>query len=502
MSACTTTDNCSIQEYCHSKICTSCNSISPCVCSTTSKPSSLPGCLKCAQANTCTECASGLFLSTNTCVENCPSGTYVTASAQCIACSNSTPAIGCICGKQAVQYCVSCDKNLCNTCHINFELDSNTHKCVKCKKGFTSPDGKSCIEFNCPDDCLTCADPKKCDQCELTFTLNTGNSCTPCFANCGKCTINMGTTEVPAPTTCTTCLDGFFIQNGGLHCQECGIKSCKTCTHTTLPFPIITCDTCTDGYHLEGGFCVICSPKSSINLASKVCTCGSDTTGNCGNCSSNSDHCGYCLIGYGLNLDGTCTKCAGVFPVVGPLGNCVSNETCFDVQCVDCGNSIDSCRKCRDGFQLDITGVCVKICTIKLQNGQFCRQNEDLTIDPVVNFCPVDGPLIQTITTACYCGGTTENCANCSGSTINQCGSCLKGYSLDEDHNCSLCASGYQRDMSNLLCVPSGGNSSSGLSLGWIIGISVTGCLLLCTLIVGLIVWFVRRGKQEYTRIR
>ncbi len=98
-----------------------------------------------------------------------------------------------------------------------------------------------------------------CLQCEIGFTLSTGNfSCTTCPVRCATCN---------ATGTCLSCISGYTLQNGV--CPDCG-AGCARCGNNG-------CEQCNQGFYLRNGVCLACSKYCATCSNEFICdTCVDD----------------------------------------------------------------------------------------------------------------------------------------------------------------------------------------------------------------------------------
>ena len=132
------------------------------------KPCSL-GCQQCSGSTVCQACLSGSVLYRNTCVAQCPAGTYQTKDNKCEPCSES---------------CLECkvSPSRCTKCRVEDILKDGQCSRICPKGAFMNRDTKEC--FECHPHCAECTGPSvsECTQCEAPAT-KVGSTCvTPCPA--------------------------------------------------------------------------------------------------------------------------------------------------------------------------------------------------------------------------------------------------------------------------------------------------------------------------------
>jgi len=198
----------------------------------------------------------------------------------------------------------------CTSCLDNAIPDSG--KCV-CNVGYFM-DGVKCL--SCPSACSMCVSAIKCTKCtERANMLDTQicacnensnwdaqtikcscangyyystslQNCSPCIANCVKCT-------GPLTSDCQSCIEELTPSALGCSCVSGMMKEgvCVAC------YP--NCQTCTDQ---TPGSCLTCKP--GLSLFEKTCVCPNDKYFN-----TNTSQCDSCTGGCQTCEDGGVTSC-------------------------------------------------------------------------------------------------------------------------------------------------------------------------------------------------
>lgn len=262
-----------------------------------------PTCSLCSSEDTCTKCADGYLLDNNACTTSCSPNCLSCEKTidNCISCHkgfvlNGTSCIQCPTGCKTCEYqgsasiclecqdgyqkegeiCTSCHESCatcysesylaCYTCAVGYYKynvanwpDVYTGECRKCEEGLTN-----CIECSseCIDDNVDNNKPCggfKCSKCgNGTYLTTEGDKCASCDSTCKTC---FG----PEPFHCTSCDDGFYV-NESNRCVECD-SSCATCEETPTK-----CTSCKSNFYLDKNTCVQCSENCSECENATSCT--------------------------------------------------------------------------------------------------------------------------------------------------------------------------------------------------------------------------------------
>ncbi|KAH9842471.1 uncharacterized protein C8Q71DRAFT_801907 [Rhodofomes roseus] len=183
----------------------------------------------------CTGCVAGFVLSNGTCIESCPTGTFLSPkdNLTCTACDSS-------CGTCAgsSDFCLTCTNN---------QLASNGTCTSSCPSNTVSSSG-ACLA--CHPDCATC-------------TGTSFNQCSGCpsdrpVLNNGRC--------LP------TCSQSGFFDTASSSCQSCD-SSCLSCSGSG-PNNCLACSS--SSQILRGGTCVSAGCSNSSSVISGLGLCLSD----------------------------------------------------------------------------------------------------------------------------------------------------------------------------------------------------------------------------------
>lgn len=296
------------------------------------------GCLNCqSQATNCISCTSGLYLLSNTCVNNCPSSGY---------------------RKDSTRFtCSSCTDPNCQTC------DSDISTCQQCQPGYyldTTTTPSSCKR--CDSTCVTCNGGlfTNCLSCSGNLFLSN----TQCVRNC-----NLGTYAEPANNSCVSCDPRCTSCFGPLYTQ------CNTCNNA-IGFFIYggsTCylQTCGDGKRVGTEQCDTGTSVGNLSGCDKSCNvqigwaCSRGQAGQSDTCST--------ICGDGIKINGTwggAEQCDD--------GNTVSQDGCSST----C--QIESQYTCFDQvLKSNSQSIPGSDCTCEPLNlqGELSSQNSEITIN-------------------------------------------------------------------------------------------------------------------------
>ena len=410
-------------------------------------------CEKCKDANSCSKCEKGYFVSGNECTKctglcvecesgkvcsRCTDGAYLEDGSckacvgACKTCCNLNSCMECVSGYHLVdKYCCP---NSCTSCDHS--------QCFGCKDGLLLKNGK-CVE--CPRTCKNCKD-SKCSVCTQGYYLDTCSSCKECHCNCIEC-CNLN--------KCTKCKDGFFLNSHNecvscpAVCSKCEDGKCKTCKLGYHKYNGICCkngcaqctlDRCisaTAGSFINEGDPILCPQGSDVcwSGGSINCSPGFQPYQNtCVKCTENCEKCTdkvclKCDEPYFLTLDGLCVPCPST--------------------CTGCLNS--RCTGCKTIASSDGYGCCPIGCTsCNTKECWTCADNYWLSQDKKCLDCPSSCSVCKSgVCHDCnqgyYLSGTTcvkciSPCENCVSAT--SCLSCSSGYLLTDRSTCVDCPQG------------------------------------------------------------
>ncbi|KAL4465829.1 hypothetical protein ABPG74_004066 [Tetrahymena malaccensis] len=378
-------------------------------------------CLTCSFPDTqkCLSCENQKFLDLNDCLDRCLPGMYFDViksvcqtcqNNKCEQCdpSNSIHCITCKSPKIKKGYdCVdSCGENMfvdlqsnsCKSCSnknnncLTCSIPPNENVCTSCKDPYALLNSDCVIDCGlgkvknpisniCEDcsnkNCLTCSLSKK-DQC-LTcpnnlYLLNgdcvkscgdnmfeENNVCLPCLeTSCKKCLANS-----PICTSCSApkylyqgkcldeCGDSWYKGQLDQNCYQCNNIECKTCDRNDSNI----CLSCIHPKILDEKDCVdYCGENKFFDTQTNQCQ---PCNKNCKECKDN-QRCLKCQAGYFEN-NGICvSKCPQEkFYENKNEFKCVS---CSDINCTDCSNDNNMCKKCRPGYYITKQNSNLQMC--------------------------------------------------------------------------------------------------------------------------------------------
>mmetsp|Transcript_17782 Transcript_17782/g.32123 ORF Transcript_17782/g.32123 Transcript_17782/m.32123 type:complete len:620 (+) Transcript_17782:4061-5920(+) len=317
-------------------------------------------CLECQDSPTsCTECRLPLIVVDNSCVRECPLGTYYTGSS-CELCDANC--LGC---EGSAANCISCKDE-------SFLLEP--HCVARCPDDYYVTLDRYCVKCEYP--CKTCFDmPNFCSGCEASYSLNNAECVSQCpdskisyggvcVNSCPSGTFQNSTQCESCPTQClecegdkcTLCPRSKFLYNGSCYdtcprditvatnrdCQECdGCDACQGFSTNCIECPQV----------IYAGNCVDSCP-SNTTLQGKVCR---DCDSPCLTCEGSITTCKSCQPGFLLSGSSCLQQC--------PVGQYQSEDACLSCaeHCQICQYSSNNCTSCDEGFILDDT-LCVDQC--------------------------------------------------------------------------------------------------------------------------------------------
>jgi hypothetical protein len=267
--------------------------------------------------------------------------------------------------------CVTCEKE-----GVYIYLNSNVPECRDCDT--------SCIKCESNTKCLECSPDKRlvwasnglinsCDDCaDCDVNLPYDRDCyldrtdmRNCINNCKLCSNH---------NQCKTCLDGYFLEDGGSCCTKCP-DNCDLCigeNFCTKCLGVANSAEDVGDYYLFGGHCLKqCAAFSTYVFPTDIANAHTATysTGmekcklcppNCQACPGDSTTCQTCDPGYFLLQPGSKSCVTEEFCKIGYRQKCEGGkdecEPCTDKWCLECPSSPSICTKCKDSWYLDKTG--------------------------------------------------------------------------------------------------------------------------------------------------
>lgn len=357
-------------------------------------------CDKCDTQNKshCTSCIEGYKYdpSTFSCVESCPTKTYVKTISEdplvqnCTSCSSN---------------CTQCsDSNICDVCENNYYKKNN--ECTNtCGEGYypstdiANPNIKYCN--SCSSDCNSCINSETCTQCKANFYLSKGQCVSSCPPGSVISSSNDSCINCKQPAACNSCSNvdgsclpnhcnsGYYYYNGTCYencplettadvststCIPCSVANCSKCNGG-----INTCESCTSGFVMktqnpDKTFTYSCTQNCDLDHYYDGEYCLS-CVAPCKKCSS-ANTCIDCIDSYVLYNSYCFTNCESGFVDVN--GKC---EACGE-NCNICSSTNEkSCLSCKAGF-VNFNGICKEKC----DDGYF-KSKEDNLCEPCMTGC-------------------------------------------------------------------------------------------------------------------
>eukprot|EP01016_Furgasonia_blochmanni_P023328 TRINITY_DN251_c0_g5_i1.p1 TRINITY_DN251_c0_g5~~TRINITY_DN251_c0_g5_i1.p1 ORF type:complete len:2505 (+),score=375.87 TRINITY_DN251_c0_g5_i1:195-7709(+) len=413
-------------------------------------------CLECtSNTNTsCVNCKIGFFLHKQSCMKECPPGTFKNyGDFTCAPCHAS---------------CAACERpDECTACGPDLVLSPEKQCAIQCDPGFYSFQG-TCTR--CSPSCLKCTSGTNCNACDDSTLLENGKCVAQCSFGtypgpslsgraCLRC--GEGCLSCDSPMNCYACATGYNSVNGTCSaicaknqfvnstggCVNCS-TTCGSCSRSAT-----NCIACANNTFLnivnDVGQCVTACPNGTFVENGKCVPC----PGGCNSC-FNSTNCSTCAQGLFLATNKDSASCVNSCPV----GTFVNGSKCMGCSsgCVQC-LSATSCQTCAPGFNLTSVGNCSSACA----NGEYfdpstaacaacatgctscdirgcllCSSSLLLTSDrQCVQNCPD-----KTLAVNGTCKPCPENCVTCN--TTN-CLTCSSGYDLNGGKCVMNCSAGY-----------------------------------------------------------
>ena len=334
--------------------------------------------------------------------------------------------------------CLSCQwsktslLNGSNRCKTTCALPQSSHfgVCSTCPAGCSNCNKGKCDGVSCSGSEFLFMDQQVC--CDIgNQKYLAGSACSDCHPSCESC---YGSSS----QECLTCAPGYAMdyakgscvascdaKNGkffdGSQCRDCPV-GCKECVSSTV---CKVCDS-SKNYVLEADYsCSFCptTKKKFMNTENHPPTCDSCETG-CLECSDAN----------------TCTKCDGPGGFYLSSGDCL---TCSLSSAKFVPASGDSCQDCNTANCLECSdgNTCTK-----------CSQNSGIYLNSgkCLN-CDISNGKYITSTTPQRCEDCNPNCLSCSQSTENS-GTCLAYKKSNCGEKCWLCSGTSQNECQT--CLP------------------------------------------------
>lgn len=324
-------------------------------------------CLRCSSESYCTGCDYSFTLFNNSCVAQCPNGTYLERTPKTFVCEECHPTCETCTGSDEAS-CSSCGSgrylnrgkclSVCFESYFFFDDSKMSKKILSffSKKGLTdirdslNSDGNGCLP--CHDSCKTCNAPYS-DSCLTCFGIS------PLYM--GKCyepnSCPLGTYINPETLSCVDhCPQDMYPHELLQRCLPCE-SECEACISKD------ECYRCQPGFKLQAGQCVEECGDGFFYYEGNCDSCHYF----CAQCSGpNYYQCSQCQDGFVLKYEdsetvysdeGAClVECpGGMFDDSGACKDCVENcEVCTGIAQVDC-------QKCTTGKFL-VNSICIDGC--------------------------------------------------------------------------------------------------------------------------------------------
>ncbi|KAL4449881.1 hypothetical protein ABPG74_015000 [Tetrahymena malaccensis] len=399
-------------------------------------------CLTCIdQADQCTSCNPGTFLTEGKCEQNCPDSTFKNQKLNiCDACHDSC------------KTCFGPSNFECNSCKDGTYLDNSKNNCVpKCPTKYFG-DSTSNICKECIENCDVCSDDQKCQQCSVGYFLLNGQCLSQCpikFFNdintqsCIKCAYTCLTCFNSTDQGCLTCIDETFKNtdnNSCLYENECpsgrypdrDTLKCESCFSTCAECVGKSenqCKKCIQNRLLYKGECLKECPRNTfkfddecIDCDPSCATCFGSTSFKCLTCSS------------GFLQEGSCVEqCEKNYYPANKNGQKVCLQ-CHE-ECSKCnGPDSNNCTECPSEFFL-YQNKCVKNCPVFhiYDENRVCQKcSKSIKNNKCVDECDSNEFIDKN---NLLCSPCATECKTCNGPTKNECKECADGYFLDVQKN-------------------------------------------------------------------
>ena len=268
--------------------------------------------------------------------------------------------------------------------------------------------------------CTTCddgywIDNNRCEQCPTNcLTCDSNQNCTKCIntnfelinGTC-KCKLNncLKCSE-NATNICDECINANYNKtNGTCICKE---SHCLTCNETGS-----SCSQCENNFKLNNGKC-ICEVDKCVKCSSteKCKECDVNFEFINGSCICNVSHCAECS-----NEKDKCKTCNANF--------IMKNSTCpcYDRNCLECASPLyGTCKKCKYNFTLTNEGTCIN------KSISNCLYYNDKSCD----YCEFGYSLENGTCNNKSINCTDVNCKECYDQNGTEtCFDCKDGYTLE-----------------------------------------------------------------------
>ncbi|XP_071043236.1 extracellular matrix organizing protein FRAS1 [Parasteatoda tepidariorum] len=429
-------------------------------------------CLGGSSADKCLTCSSGYLLPYigthfGPCVENCPSGYFLSEDGVCMTCHESC------------ESCFGANDTDCRSCIT--PLYYKHGRCVPhCSAGYFQDGGicyachpscSTCYGFS-EEECYTCPHGRnfkygRCiSECEDGKFLDVEGSCRDCHASCNDCMLNHTESDSVQCLQCKNqqlsilneecvhdCPPNYYL-NSYRFCQEChptcatcersGASSCVSCWKGSLLTHLGTCEPyCHRGYFPANGLCQACnSDCHHCTDASKCLQCKGDLVLEFGKCvwTCTSHHYVDAISRRCKECPEKCSSCRGPSDT-----DCLS---CVDGSLLEDGSCIDHCS---DGFY-ENDGVC-ETCDLKCKTCSSLNKCTSCDLPLLL----LDGQCVDDCGNKRFADFDTLKCESCSEgclycTTSEECDLCQKGYFLQERFCVNSCPDDLYGDPVTRIC--------------------------------------------------
>ncbi|KAL4433200.1 hypothetical protein ABPG74_010895 [Tetrahymena malaccensis] len=345
-------------------------------------------------AQGCTSCSSGSYLSNNTCVScqpnclqctqtqcsSCLTGYQIYNNNQCQSCSSLIP------------NCLQCASSQCTLCAQGYYLKNN--QCIQC-----SP--------NCQNGCQN---QSTCSSCYTPYR-DPNNNCM-CIG---------GTTEqvgsIPGQGQCV-CQNNQYFDTTNNICKLCSNSFGSTCT-SCLQTGCLTCDQSNGGQYID---------PNSHSCVACITTFGSQ----CLSCSAT--QCSSCLVGFYLNAQNQCTMC---------------NQNCSG----GC-QSANQCNSCYTSYR-DPNNQCACVDgrhSVPAQNqNQRLLQSTHQRLLGLTDQCVCNSDRVEQLNGVCKLCSSLFG-GQCTSCNLQTCLTCINGSYVNQSGQCQ-CPSDQYLDVGSLTCL-------------------------------------------------